>query len=460
MHLKKSLFSAIAALVFLLVACSDEPQNFNGCSGINCGEAELSSSSGEIICDPLVMNCGEPPCVGESCEPNPELSSSSFFIEISSSSGEITDCNPLLTDCLPAGESSSSSETPMSSTVSSSSSSSSGEIINSSASGPAQATTCKTPLVTLGSVPADPYTACFRHTNSKCYVCKVSSEGEGNTCATDWVWSGWNATDGSNGINWNIENGNWYQEVTCPAGTSSSSAMVIPSSSSSGGTTPGCKANPATKQEIDACIDANWQAYGYSSRPTKVIALTFDDGPHSGTGTLLTALKNKNVKATFFVIGSNIRGNKSQAQAIYNDGHELGNHSDSYPSGAATTASVTACSNEIRGITGSNPKVFRAPNLQTVANLASTGLPDIWGCNTNDYTNGVNTLNSVKASGCAKDGGFLLMHESNTSNQNTVPRVGEIIDWLRSQGYWMLTVSQVAIYKGVTPVAGQRYNNF
>ena len=323
---------------------------------------------------------------------------------------------------------------------------------------PVQATTCAN-FVQYGSVPSNPYTACFRHTNSKCYVCDISSEGEFegnvNTCASAWLWNNVQNVDD------NLAQGFWYREVACPAGGTSSSSETTTPSSSSGTTNPGtCKANPATKAEIDACIDANWRAYGYASRPNKVIALTFDDGPHAGTGTLLSALAEKNVKATFFVIGSNIRANTAQAQAIHNAGHELGNHSDGYPNGAATIQSVNAGATAIQNITGSKPKVFRAPNLANVDGLASTGFPDIWGCNTEDYTNGTNTLNKVKANGCAVDGGFLLMHESNTSGQNTVPRIGDIIDWLRSQGYWMLTVSQVAIYKGVTPVAGQRYSKF
>jgi len=89
-----------------------------------------------------------------------------------------------------------------------------------------QATTCKTPLITYptNSVPSDPYTACFKYTNNKCYVCKVANEVDGNTCASSWVWNG-------SQIESNLTSGYWYQEVTCPA-TSSSSAATATSSSS------------------------------------------------------------------------------------------------------------------------------------------------------------------------------------------------------------------------------------
>ncbi|GBU25439.1 endo-1,4-beta-xylanase [Fibrobacteria bacterium R8-3-H12] len=96
-----------------------------------------------------------------------------------------------------------------------------------------QATTCKTPLITYptSTVPSDPYTACFRYaSNNKCYVCKVSSEGEYegnvNTCASAWVWDGTQIAS-------NLENGYWYQEVTCPASSSSTAVSSSSQASSS-----------------------------------------------------------------------------------------------------------------------------------------------------------------------------------------------------------------------------------
>jgi len=81
-----------------------------------------------------------------------------------------------------------------------------------------QATTCKTPLITYPTttVPADPYTACFKYTNDKCYVCKIENEGEFegnmNTCASGWVWDGTQIAS-------NLADGYWYQEVPCPGST-------------------------------------------------------------------------------------------------------------------------------------------------------------------------------------------------------------------------------------------------
>lgn len=59
----------------------------------------------------------------------------------------------------------------------------------------------------------------------------------------------------------------------------------------------------------------------------KIITITFDDTPYDTTGTLLDMLKEKNVKATFFMIGNNIKAYPEFACRAANEGHEIGWHS-------------------------------------------------------------------------------------------------------------------------------------
>jgi peptidoglycan/xylan/chitin deacetylase (PgdA/CDA1 family) len=177
---------------------------------------------------------------------------------------------------------------------------------------------------------------------------------------------------------------------------------------------------------------------------------------------LLATLANKEAKATFFLIGSNITGNQAAAQAIFNGGHELGNHSDGYTANP-NKASLENCSSKIKNITGSNPALFRAPELNygSVVNVCrELNLPLIGtNCDSKDYNAGANVQSNVQS--CAKDGGIVLMHEDNTSQGRTLPNVGNIIDWLRGQGYWILPVSHLAVYKGTNALAaGVTYNNF
>jgi peptidoglycan-N-acetylglucosamine deacetylase len=67
--------------------------------------------------------------------------------------------------------------------------------------------------------------------------------------------------------------------------------------------------------------DATAEGEGY--------ALTFDDGPHAeGTPAVLEILSRENVKATFFLVGEQIRRNPSIPRTILEAGHEIGLHCD------------------------------------------------------------------------------------------------------------------------------------
>lgn len=59
----------------------------------------------------------------------------------------------------------------------------------------------------------------------------------------------------------------------------------------------------------------------------KKVALTFDDGPHQKyTKLLLDGLRERNVKATFFLIGESIQGKEELVEQMKEDGHLIGNH--------------------------------------------------------------------------------------------------------------------------------------
>jgi peptidoglycan/xylan/chitin deacetylase (PgdA/CDA1 family) len=226
---------------------------------------------------------------------------------------------------------------------------------------------------------------------------------------------------------------------------------------------------PNPKADIEAFIEEHWREYGYSEKPTRYIALSFDDGPSGVTQNLLNVLEGKKVKATFFLIGQNIRNNKAAVKAIFNKGHELGNHSDGYDSLGSSpsetiTGSLAAASAAIREITGNDTVLFRAPNVNygdnltrvcTELNLAIIGV-SVW---SNDWqgidaqaiiANVVN--NSFLKSG---DGGIINCHEL----ANTVIAVPDIIDGLRNKGFWIMTVGDLAAVKGVTLQAGTRYDS-
>lgn len=117
-------------------------------------------------------------------------------------------------------------------------------------------------------------------------------------------------------------------------------------------------------------------SFGQLTNKTRPIALTFDDGPHQNTLAVLSILKKENVKATFFVIGKEIKGKETILKKIAEDGHWIGNHSYAhqsqlfFKSAKNIQTDLEKCSEIIAEITGEKPIFFRPPFGVTTPNLA------------------------------------------------------------------------------------------
>lgn len=78
------------------------------------------------------------------------------------------------------------------------------------------------------------------------------------------------------------------------------------------------------------------KTWGFS-RSEKAVYLTFDDGPDPDiTPWVLEYLKEKNILATFFCVGENVKNNPSIYARILAEGHEVGNHSMKHEKGVET----------------------------------------------------------------------------------------------------------------------------
>ncbi len=100
----------------------------------------------------------------------------------------------------------------------------------------------------------------------------------------------------------------------------------------------------------------------------KVVALTFDDGPHPEyTPTVLDILDRHNIKATFFMMGRNVERFPAVAREVLARGHEVGNHSYSHPklifmSPARVREEIERTDALLRGIGATGPIHFRPPH--------------------------------------------------------------------------------------------------
>ncbi|MCI8636622.1 MAG: polysaccharide deacetylase family protein [Clostridia bacterium] len=103
---------------------------------------------------------------------------------------------------------------------------------------------------------------------------------------------------------------------------------------------------------------------------TKRAFLTFDDGPSTVTPTILEVLKQENVKASFFVLGSRVEAMPDTVKRIYEEGHYIANHGYShtysaiYSSPQAVLDEYNKCNEAVKKAIGKqeyNSHLFRFP---------------------------------------------------------------------------------------------------
>jgi peptidoglycan/xylan/chitin deacetylase (PgdA/CDA1 family) len=188
------------------------------------------------------------------------------------------------------------------------------------------------------------------------------------------------------------------------------------------------------------------------------IALTFDDGPDSlYTLQILDILKEKNVKATFFLTGRHIRAYPKVAERIVKEGHSVGNHTYSHlyissSPDSLINSEVTVTQHLIDSCCGKNPKLFRAPwgaiTPAQVTALERQGYRNIsWNIDTRDFESTPAQIVDFVMKHQQKDG-VVLMHSADYSDlqsrENTVKALPQIIDQLRSAyHYHFVTIDQL-----------------
>ena len=128
---------------------------------------------------------------------------------------------------------------------------------------------------------------------------------------------------------------------------------------------------------FDICFGLYVKAYCKGKSKEKILALSFDDGPHPEfTQKVLDILNKHKIKAGFFLVGSQIEQNPSLAKQIFSDGHMIGNHSFDH-TGKFTIrrtkkiiADLKKNEDLIHEITGKRVQLFRPPFGVTNPNIA------------------------------------------------------------------------------------------
>ena len=180
------------------------------------------------------------------------------------------------------------------------------------------------------------------------------------------------------------------------------------------------------------------------------IALTFDDGPNARyTPLLLDGLRERNIQASFFVIGENIEGNEDILQQMQTDGHLIGNHTwdhvqlNKIPAQKARME-IEKTNNRIYEATGVYPSYVRPPFGAWIKDmeLSVDMLPVFWDVDTLDWKS-QNVDAILKAAGEEpEDGSIILMHDE---YQTSVEAALLLIDRLKEKGYEFVTVDELIV---------------
>ncbi len=185
----------------------------------------------------------------------------------------------------------------------------------------------------------------------------------------------------------------------------------------------------------------------------KVIALTFDDGPNPPyTQQILSILKKNNIKATFFLVGENVKDYPLLARQEVAEGHAIANHTWSHSyrhfslDGATHEIDDTAAL--IDQTTGVKTSIFRPPGGFLHNGPADVAKSEkyfiaMWSADANDWKRpGVPTLvNNLLRE--VSPGGMALMHDGGGDRSQTVKALPQIISTLRNRGYKFLTVPEL-----------------
>lgn len=204
--------------------------------------------------------------------------------------------------------------------------------------------------------------------------------------------------------------------------------------------------------------DAESKIVDIYSTKEKVAYLTFDDGPSSNiTPKVLDVLKEEGVKATFFVLGQNVKNHPEQIKRIYDEGHYIANHSYThkyskiYASIEALLDEFNGTEAEIKKVLGSgyNTYLFRFPGgsyggvyskikKQIKAILKEKGIVSLdWNALTGDAEGKKTTeaqLKKFEDSRKGETGLVVLMHD--IGDKHATPETArQIIRRLKAEGY-------------------------
>lgn len=190
------------------------------------------------------------------------------------------------------------------------------------------------------------------------------------------------------------------------------------------------------------------------------VAITFDDGPSTVyTKILLDGLKERGVKATFFLTGQEIQYSKEVVKRMAKEGHIIGNHTYTHADLKKTNykkaiKEIEDTNNAIKEITGKKPKYIRPPYGDWDERIfKETDMSIVlWSVDPEDWKDQNASIVARRVIKNTTDGDVILLHDIFKTSVNAA---FIIIDKLQSQGYEFVTIDKLNSKKVIEK---SRYN--
>lgn len=186
------------------------------------------------------------------------------------------------------------------------------------------------------------------------------------------------------------------------------------------------------------------------TKELKKVALTFDDGPHPVyTGSLLDGLKERGVKATFFVTGMNVERSPEIIERMYEEGHLIGNHTYShirFTEGSRDEfwEELVKTNVMIEEIIGEDVIFIRPPygswdkSIETELNM----FPVMWSVDPKDWESEDAFCIAEDVVSNVKENSIILLHDF---YKPSVEAALMIVDELLEMGYEFVTVDEILL---------------
>lgn len=194
----------------------------------------------------------------------------------------------------------------------------------------------------------------------------------------------------------------------------------------------------------------------------KLLALTFDDGPWSGTTEqLLDGLSERGARVTFFLIGEQIAGREDTVRRMAAEGHQVGSHTFTHMDlsrgdSAERQRELARTDAALREVLGDGcywlrpPWGFLAPETASAVEVPMA----YWSLDTEDWRRLDADAVAQDIIDNARDGDIVLLHDPYTTSVEAALRA---IDVLKAKGWRFVTLEELFRAKGVEPELGTLY---